>query len=753
MPAIGNYARPKKGPLSLDVKTETGLLIDTLEIVEPTKKCSYVPNHILETKLFAKVGKNELVHSRPATVQFEGFTTESKHIQNLSIVNASTEVVSLHIIPPQTKHFSIKYDKNKRMGPGLTLECSVEFIGDEYRYYYDCIRVHCQGEENLLIPLHAYPVLDLKQFPQNFIFPAVPVGESICRKFPIKCNVPVDFEYQLELIKQHPFLSIEPLSGTVPGNGQVDISVTFSPCEFLTAQLTVQLITSQFNSKPILCNFTGSSAPGLLKYVILLFLRIYSIYAHHQIYNFYPYNIFEIIQNGIKFPAVIDTPHAVAQVLNQQPGKLKAKDVRENLTSQKDSKKATSRQMKEALFEQAVRKNVYEERQNQLRWQVKLGDEQIKQSKRVQILEERDQAWDIYKFTRRQDPVEDKEYNRLKTEIEYRRTMRPYNQVIITFEDAKFDLYTNDLWAVRHAALDKFIQAARKIIIRNRGEAKLKSLRRVVIDWSKKKYTMDKLTSEQQEKIEEDEEKEELPTHFDISANKIQHYTFPTYIPPDVKDDMAPDAIGVVPFMPTEVVVKKKVQYFSLKVPQHYHLNGYNIHNVQNASTGYIPVKLIRPLREGAEEVEELDEVESGEEIPEIEVIEDQKTEAESDIKSSAVFPPKALFNPVEYPQLHIFNPAPGLQVFHAPSKYSEVSAEYHLCPLPKYATKEPSNSHHTSTQRKYLDREDIIRGTQTWKKFPSQGLITLSNTPTLSNVWVPRWLVVLYYSITVITC
>jgi hypothetical protein len=26
------------------------------------------------------------------------------------------------------------------------------------------------------------------------------------------------------------------------------------------------------------------------------------------------------------------------------------------------------------------------------------------------------------------------------------------------------------------------------------------------------------------------------------------------------------------------------------------------------------------------------------------------------------------------------------------------------------------------------------------WKKFPSQGLTSLSNTPTLTDVWVPRW-------------
>lgn len=51
----------------------------------------------------------------------------------------------------------------------------------------------------------------------------------------------------------------------------------------------------------------------------------------------------------------------------------------------------------EAMFEHKVRQNVYEERQNQLRWQVKLGDDQITNSDRAQILEDRDQSWKEYK--------------------------------------------------------------------------------------------------------------------------------------------------------------------------------------------------------------------------------------------------------------------------------------------------------------------------------------------------------------------
>ena len=37
----------------------------------------------------------------------------------------------------------------------------------------------------------------------------------------------------------------------------------------------------------------------------------------------------EVEYQGLKFPAQLDTPYAVAQVLNQEPGKLRAKDLRD----------------------------------------------------------------------------------------------------------------------------------------------------------------------------------------------------------------------------------------------------------------------------------------------------------------------------------------------------------------------------------------------------------------------------------------
>ena len=51
----------------------------------------------------------------------------------------------------------------------------------------------------------------------------------------------------------------------------------------------------------------------------------------------------------------------------------------------------------EAMFEVAVREDVYEERQNQLRWQIKLGDDPMTNKSRQQVLDARQQACQDYK--------------------------------------------------------------------------------------------------------------------------------------------------------------------------------------------------------------------------------------------------------------------------------------------------------------------------------------------------------------------
>jgi len=74
--------------------------------------------------------------------------------------------------------------------------------------------------------------------------------------------------------------------------------------------------------------------------------------------------------------------------------------------------------------------------------------------------------------------------------------------------------------------------------------------------------------------------------------------------------------------------------------------------------------------------------------------------------------------------------------VFKPPLPYAEVDEDYHLCPLPRNRTAGKSGKQ----GRKYLERQDVIPGVMTWKRFPCQPLVSMAANPTLSNVWIPRW-------------
>ena len=149
---------------------------------------------------------------------------------------------------------------------GVSEDIYIQFTPavDEYKYYYDSVRIHCDGDK-ILIPIHAFPVINSNQ---DELFPkfidmgtGCVIGKSYIKQLQVESNCPVDFEYVINVVKPHPEIHVSPLAGDFLGLQTTCIDFTYNPRTNSTAECEIEVKTSEFDSQPKRIRIVGNAAP------------------------------------------------------------------------------------------------------------------------------------------------------------------------------------------------------------------------------------------------------------------------------------------------------------------------------------------------------------------------------------------------------------------------------------------------------------------------------------------------------------
>ncbi|XP_028318739.1 cilia- and flagella-associated protein 221 isoform X2 [Gouania willdenowi] len=539
--------------VSLSETPRRGTPLPLSQLVEESRSGTSIPNPLLQSKFYDKLKSNNEIQAEPPELHFSGFELGKEYFKLLKLINISSEVINIHIIPTQTKHFQTTYTKKYRLIPGLAYTLKVAFRPDEWRYFYDCVRVHCRGEENLLIPLHGYPVIDDLCIPSHVDLSAVPIGHSVQHVLPLRCSCPIDFQFQVYVVEQHEAFSIRPLSGVIPANGQTQLTVTFSPVQYETCQLTIQLVVSQFNTKPFLCSITGSSVPHLTlrpsRAPPAVPVPPPRVKAKPRVTR--EKHRLKTVRNPAEVKPPVDacTPAGVAKMLIKDEQKVSSEPLMEVM----------KRETKAALFLKKVQKNVKEEQKNHLRSQVRLGEDPMTESSRRLIMEQREVSPHHEFMVKMED-----ESTVRQTKLSCKRQLHEAGKA--PEGTPTFQFYTSFHLELRQRALRRFQQAARQVVLRCRLSHTLSSLQKL---------------------------RNEAPTGKAEETTPVFPSSFPFFTS---EDPLSPVSLVALPVDPIDVNVNTDVPFLQLQVSPHYELMGYKPVSIWGAFTSYIPPPLIIPL-------------------------------------------------------------------------------------------------------------------------------------------------------------
>jgi hypothetical protein len=293
---------------------------------------------------------------------------------------------------------------------------------------------------------------------------------------------------------------------------------------------------------------------------------------------------------GILFPPDLSNHAAIANVMTQEAGKLKIKDLKKAIDEAKRKAEADAeklentsledaadgdgmgRQLKETVFQREFGRVEEFERSKEIKWFICVGDQNMTPEEIQQVEADRNK-----KAAARKHALEAEDRARKETQVLPDRPVFPHN--VAPANGPSWNLNTDDA-AVRKFGLERFQDAARVVIIHNRVNFRLFKLRSL---WEKIGKDMEAVGDlvdkwddvEAVQKIIGDPsgdriDDQEARVSIRFSMDTCQRFAFPTYRESEFADLQPLDNMPTIPFF-------EEADTFPLMVPLEADMMGYKV--------------------------------------------------------------------------------------------------------------------------------------------------------------------------------
>ena len=209
-----------------------------------------------------KAGGNGLLQVEPKVVIFKGFEIGKKYELTLKVINMSKFPQRISFISPTTQNFKAKFSRGGLISCGLSETVVVYFYPNKYEYFQDFIQVYGEENEKLIVPIEAYPVMNINKYPKyvpKYIsFDGIMINHT-AEKILSFYNQIEDgsFEYEFVPIKTCPEITLNPIYSEVKAKTEVQVKIVFNPMKYGTFLSEYEFRLSEYNFEPVKVAISG----------------------------------------------------------------------------------------------------------------------------------------------------------------------------------------------------------------------------------------------------------------------------------------------------------------------------------------------------------------------------------------------------------------------------------------------------------------------------------------------------------------